>query len=108
MRNLLTYILGLACCAIALAEPTTKPKDIAPKDAPKLMYVALIADMTRPAYVPAFATPTRNVALQDHRDHALMFDPPAPFFAVYGPYAPYGLWGSYGRHGYVANHGFYR
>ncbi len=108
MRNLLTFILGLACCAITLAEPTTKPKDIAPKDAPKLMYAAPIADMTRPAYVPAFATPTRNVALQDQRDHMLMFHLPAPFYGAYGPYVPYGLWGGCGRYGYVANHGFYR
>ncbi len=102
MRKLSITFLLLVGTALASAAPTTQPRDIAPTNPPVRSYVGSIADLSRPAYVPAFATNRNTPALQAERDQAMISQVPSAIYSpwIFGP--------RLGCYGYVANHGFYR
>ncbi len=107
MRAIL-LILVLATSALA-AEPTTRRArtDVAPKDPPKVAYIGMAYDASRPASVPAFLDMPGKSALQTERDWAVRHTVPyVPNF--YFPYSwGYGYgWGN--GYGWRAHHGFYR
>jgi hypothetical protein len=86
-------ILILILASFAIAEPTTKPRDIAPKHRPTVEYSGVIVDYARPAYIPEFATNKTVPALQEQREHALTFQPMPVVYGVWG-------WPVYGWYGW--------
>jgi hypothetical protein len=106
LRQALIVAIAASSGIALAAEPTTRPRDVAPSTPPAVEYAAPIADYTRPAYVPAFLEVTRLPALQAERDHALTHQPPSPIVIPF-PCGP--VWcRPYGTIGYVPNHGFMR
>jgi len=99
----LAIVLILGATALA-AEPTTRPKDVAPKDRPAELIVGQVIDARLPAQVPTFAKadkpPVGNFA---ERDWARTNTLPAPILFGCG----YGYWG-FGCGGGLTTHAFFR
>ena len=92
--RLIAITLLLASSLTFAAEPTTKPKDIAPEQS-----IGQVLDTQRPAFVPQFAKvnnpPAGNFA---ERDWARMNTYPAPLLFWPG-YRHFGVFG-YGHRGF--------
>jgi hypothetical protein len=108
--DLMRYgLLILLMAAAASAGPTTRPKDVAPKDPPPVSFVGQVYDTSRLAYVPAFTARQGPPAWQAGRENAVRLSPPVHGYPVYSfPACGYGYWGSCGGGGWYPNHGFYR
>ena len=99
MRQL-AFAIVLASSVAFAAEPTTKPKDIAPTERPPEQLIGPVIDTRRPAFIPKFAQvnnpPGGGFA---ERDWARMNTYPAPL--LYWPgYYGVGVYGYY-RYGWV-------
>jgi hypothetical protein len=81
-------ILLLLTASAALAGPTTRPRALAPADAPAMTWTNGVIDAARPAYVPAFAAPPAASRMESERDYANRLSLPAdrgyPFHYGYG------------------------
>jgi hypothetical protein len=102
------YALVLLFCSAAMAEPTTRPRDPAPLDAPVTPIMGQVADPARPAYVPAFTQVNQPSTLSAEREWAYRFSYPAGgwYGGCYGYpfYSRPVFWGASS----VPFHGFYR
>jgi hypothetical protein len=89
----------LICCASIAAGPTTRPRDIAPADAPASPVVGQVVDATRPVHVPQFISVANTPPLQAERDWAYQNTYPLQPWVGYHPFG-------HGRG--TPFHGFYR